>query len=433
MITESQTSRSNRNYDVVVVGAGSAGVAAACSASKAGAKTLLIERYAFAGGAATAASVLAYCGLYTSGEAPMAVVGGVAAEILDNVESLGIPAMPIRLKTTGNWIVPLNPEAMKLALDRTIAAAGVTVLYHAVVSGVEVVDGRVASIEVSGHFGNIRIAAGAVVDASGEGNVCFLADRSLGHQNANVQPASFPLRIGGIPPEWGLDRSLFRAAAERFNMSKPPIVARENGGVQLRVPGSSEIWWMALDLEANPCDGERFSLAEMTSRECGWRLVECLRQTNAILKDCYLASTGPQIGIRESRRPKTIGRVTAHDILEAKIPSDTVAFGGWPMEIHHAPGVQEYIPVGGQGYFGIPFDAIRTPIANLLVAGRLIGADREAYGSVRVMGTAFATGQAAGVAAAISLSRSGEVDVGELRGRLSKQGALPVLNAGRVA
>ncbi|MHC2303428.1 FAD-dependent oxidoreductase [Rhizobium mongolense] len=433
MINEPRIRRPDQNYDVVVIGAGSAGVAAACSASRAGAKTLLIERYAFSGGAATAASVLAYCGLYTSGEVPLPVVGGVAAEILDHFGGLGIPATPLRLKTTGNWIVPLNPEALKLALDRTLADAGVTVLYHAVVSGVDVVEGRVASIDVSGHFGNIRIAAGAFVDASGEGNVCFLADRSLGHQDANVQPASFPLRIGGIPAKWPLDRSVFRDATERFNMSKPPIIARENGGVQLRVPGSSEIWWMALDLETNPCDGETFSLAEITSRECGWRLVECLRQTKAIFKDCYLASTGPQIGIRESRRPKTLGRVTAHDILDAKIPSDTVAFGGWPMEIHHAPGVQEYIPVGGQGYFGIPFDSIRTPIENLLVAGRLIGADREAYGSVRVMGTAFATGQAAGVAAAILLSRSGEVDVDELRERLSQQGALPVLNAGHVA
>ncbi|MGY5795011.1 FAD-dependent oxidoreductase len=418
-------SRYDLNYDVVVVGAGSAGIAAAASASRAGSKTLLIERYGFAGGAATTSSVLAYCGLYANSEEARPVVAGIATEILDELRKLSVPANPVRLKTTGNWIVPLNPEALKIALDRSVMNAGVAVFFHTVVSGVEVFEGRVRSVDVSGHFGRIRIAAHAFVDASGEGDLCFSADRGLFAPQTKVQPASFPIRLGGVRSDWALDRSLFKTAIAKYNAASPAIAARENGGVQLRIPGSCEIWWMALDLETDPCDVGDFSLAEMKSRECGWHLVECLKETDSTtFKDCYVASTGPQIGIRESRRPRTLAKVAARDILEAFVPDDTVALGGWPMEIHHAPGVQEYIPVGGAGYFGIPIGAIRTPIENLLVAGRLTGADDQAYGSIRVMGTAFATGQAAGVAAAMLRPETTNIDFANLRMQLASQGAL---------
>jgi len=95
------------------------------------------------------------------------------------------------------------------------------------------------------------------------------------------------------------------------------------------------------------------------------------------------------------------------------------------MEIHHAPGVQEYIPVGGEGVFGIPLGALRVAgIANLLVAGRLIGADSRAFGSIRVMGTAFATGQAAGVYAAHIASSAADIRFQDITRSLSAQGAI---------
>ncbi|TGS85180.1 FAD-dependent oxidoreductase, partial [Mesorhizobium sp. M3A.F.Ca.ET.174.01.1.1] len=330
---DGSTTISELEFDVVVVGGGSAGVAAAASASRAGARTILIERYGFAGGAATTSSVLAYCGLYANTEEPCPVVGGVAMEVLSELGKLGLPVAPVRLRATGNWIVPLNPEAVKVALDRTLINAGVMVYYHSFVTGAEMANRRLNAVEVCGHFGKLRISATAFVDASGEGDLCFFVDRNAFSENANIQPASYPLRIGGVSADWALDRSLFKAATQTYNASNPELRARENGGVVLRVPGASDLWWMALDLETNPCDGLHFSLAEVASRECAWRLVECLKGANPILGDCYLASSGPQIGVRESRHPQTIVKVKARDIIDAAMPTDTIALGGWPMEI----------------------------------------------------------------------------------------------------
>jgi hypothetical protein len=154
--------------------------------------------------------------------------------------------------------------------------------------------------------------------------------------------------------------------------------------------------------------------------------VAALRGAGPPFDAAYVASTGPQIGVRESRRPATVRRIRGDEIAAGSVPDDTVALGGWPMELHHAPGVQEYIPVGGDGVFGIPMASLRVAdLANLLVAGRLIGADSRAFGSIRVMGTAFATGHAAGVhAALVASSSTTTVRVQDVRRCLAAQGAI---------
>jgi hypothetical protein len=118
---------SELEYDVVVLGAGAAGVAAAAGAAATGARTLLVERYGFAGGAATSSSVLAYCGLFANREDLVPVVGGVASSVISELQRNGLPSAPQRVYTTGNWIITLNPEALKVALDRVLVNAGVCV------------------------------------------------------------------------------------------------------------------------------------------------------------------------------------------------------------------------------------------------------------------------------------------------------------------
>ena len=411
-------------YDVVVIGAGSAGVGAAVGAAKAGARTLVVERYGFAGGAATTSSVLAYCGLYANRPNAFAVVGGVAGAVLNELQSMGVAADPLRLKRTGNWIVPLNPEALKVALDRILLEAGSSVLFHCAVSAAFRDEAGVTSIEVTGHFGSRRIRAKAFVDASGDADLCAFAGLRFVSPD-HVQPASFPLRIGGFGTERPVNRVAFQAAAIRYNAAAPALVARADGGVVIEVPNSPELWWMALDFPADPCDEMDFSRKEIVAREAAWRLVEDLRSSDPACAHVYLVSSGPQIGVRESRHPLTCTSVSERDVVTGAVPDDTVALGGWPIEIHHAPGRQEYVAVGGAGYFGIPLSALRVPEAdNVFVAGRLAGADRRAYGSTRVMGTAFATGQAAGVGAAVMADIGGAAEVQEVQHRLLSQGAL---------
>lgn len=411
--------------DVAILGAGSAGVAAAIGASAAGARTILIERYGFAGGAATTSSVLAYCGLFANTTLARRVVGGAAAEVLSALESLGVDVAPRQIKSTGNWIIPLNPEALKVAMDRAAVRSGIQILYRASLCDVVMADGTTRSIDICGDFGVARINARAFIDASGDGNLWNLAgDRRLSGSHKS-QPASLPIRVGGIQTGWQERRSAFQAASDIYNAQDPQIRARGNGGVVLEIPGSSEIWWMTLDLEADPTDAIGFGQKEIAAREAAWRLVCALKSTGPAFRNAYVASTGPQIGVRESRRPATVRRILAEEIVAGAIPEDTIALGGWPMEIHHAPGVQEYIRVGGDGFFGIPLDALRVAgVANLLVAGRLIGADSQAFGSIRVMGTAFATGQAAGVYAAHIASSVADIRFRDITRSLSAQGAI---------
>lgn len=411
--------------DVAILGAGSAGVAGAIGASRAGARTILIERYGFAGGAATTSSVLAYCGLFANTTQARQVVGGAAAEVLSSLQSLGMDVSPRRLKSTGNWIIPLNPEALKVALDQVAARTGIQILYRTALCDVATVDGAIRSIDICGDFGLARISARAFIDASGDGNLWHLAgDRTLAGPH-RPQPASFPIRVGGVAAGWQDHRSAFQAASQSYNAQDPLIRARGNGGVVLDIPDSSEIWWMTLDLEADPTDAVGFGQKEIAARDAAWRLVSALKRAGPAFHNAHVASTGPQIGVRESRRPTTVRQIMAEEIIAGAMPEDTIALGGWPMEIHHAPGVQEYIPVGGEGFFGIPLDALRVAgLANLLVAGRLIGADSRAFGSIRVMGTAFATGQAAGVYAAHIASSAADIGFREITRSLSAQGAI---------
>jgi FAD dependent oxidoreductase len=95
------------------------------------------------------------------------------------------------------------------------------------------------------------------------------------------------------------------------------------------------------------------------------------------------------------------------------------------MEVHEAPGQATFMPIGGQGFFDIPYAAIQAEgIGNLRLAGRVMGADREAYGSTRVMGTAFVSGQAAGVSAALQAARGAGPVATDVRARLLAQGAI---------
>jgi hypothetical protein len=112
-------------------------------------------------------------------------------------------------------------------------------------------------------------------------------------------------------------------------------------------------------------------------------------------------NTGPQIGIREAWRPEAQYGLKREDLAIGRKFDSGIARAAWPMEDHSKPGKPSYQPIGGEGYGLIPLKSLSTKIPNLWLAGRTIGADAAAYGSIRVMGTSFATGQAAGVAAAL--------------------------------
>lgn len=415
-------------YDVVVVGGGSAGVAAAVGAARTGARTLLVERYGFLGGAATHSAVLAYCGLFAQGgDVPRGIVGGVADSLLANMRTLGIDTSA-RRSYSGNWVVPLNNEAVKIGLDMAVAEAGVELRLHTRLIAAAAAQGRAHSIIVADHLGAREILAGALVDASGDCNLAYAcgAEGAAGREAGKpTTPGSYPIRVGGVPPHVPIDKAALAAAVASAQPNLGRASLRKGGGIMTRLPGTDDLWWLVIDVVTDGLSGRDMSIGEMDGRRLAWQAVAALRNVAPGFERANVAGTGPQIGIRETRHVTTREPVLEVDAAAGRLRNDGVGCAGWPMEIHHGPGQTEYRSIGGYGYFHVPLGSLRAEaLDNLWLGGRTIGADPAAYASVRVMGTAFATGHASGVGAAIQVDKGGEPDAETVRKELLRQGAI---------
>ncbi len=413
-------------FDVVVIGGGAGGCAAAWGAARLGRRTLLVERYGFLGGAATAANVLAYCGFYPRRDEPELMVGGAGAELLERLDGLGITTAP-RQAPSGNWIVPIDGEAVKLALDEQMAEAGVTVWLHASLTAIAREGSRLTRLTITDPSGPIEVEAAAVVDASGDAALAALAGlASLPADGHPLQAASACVRLGGVGPDLArLKAGLAEAvAATAAGLTSANVSLREGGGFVSRIGTMPSVWWMGIDLRTDGLTAADLSAAERAGRKAAWAVIAHLRAQHPDFADIAILTTGPQIGIRETRRPVAVDPVTAADTRDGTRRADGVGRACWPVEIHERPGRATFIDIGGEGFFDLPIGALRLKGAdNVWLAGRAMGSDRIAYGSIRVMGTAFASGHAAGSGAALQGSGTAP-DPEALRRALVAQNAI---------
>jgi hypothetical protein len=390
-------------YDVVVCGGGAAGVAAAIGAARCGARVALLEQAPFLGGAATRSGVLTYCGFWTQSDPPLRAVGGVGADVLGALDRLGGMSGPMRTGSTNVVIALIEPEAVKLALDRLCAAAGVDVILHGRLASVESDPGLVRSAHALDHDGTFCLDAAAFVDASGEADLAHFAGAATryGDAHGRVQNGTLAMRIGGVPRDADISRTEWARAVRDAKSRGAENMTKEHGLVA-RLPHSGEIIAFLADETYDARDARSTSAAERRAREQAWSYVEAIRALPGHER-AYLIATGPAIGTRESRHVLARTQLQSADVLDARIGDDTVALGAWPVELHTGPGHPNvWKRLRGDGAYGIPLDTLFSAThRNLLAAGRVLDADADAFASVRVMGTAFATGQAAGVAAAL--------------------------------
>ena len=408
-------------YDVAVVGGGSAGVAAAIAAARTGARTVLIERASCLGGASTIRGVITYCGLYTLGETPRQAVRGVAEEVLDGLRALGAVTGPQRHR--GVFVV-FDPEGVKRVLDRLCQEAGVEVLLHAFVTGATRRDERVTEIAYHDHGGSHAIAARAFVDASGEGDLAALAGAATRYGNDGaVNLGTLGTRFGGIPKEVTITADQLRAAVQAARAAGKGPFSKDRS-VITRLPLSGDAVCYVASEDYDPRDTRSMSAAERGGRAQAWAYLDVIRSLPGCEK-AYLASTGPDFGTRESRHIDAVRQLTWQDVVDVRKAADSIALGAWGVEWHDRKTFEStFIYPPDKGVYEIPLGClISVDTPNLFAAGRVVDADEKAGASVRVMGTAFATGQAAGIAAA-TFAQTGKADVQAVRRVLIEQGAL---------
>jgi len=408
--------------EVAVVGGGSAGVAAALAAAGCGRDVVLLEDAGYLGGTATIAGVQSYCGFYTSGDAPQQIVAGMGQRVLDRLCQLGHPVTPLA-QSSGNWIIVLDPERLKLALDELVGEAGIRTLLHGRVIGVERRGGRIQTLVCSDVEGVFRVQANAIVDATGNANLAALV--APGQVRPRRQAATLTARISGIDPACALTRDALQPALADYQQRTGTALARANGGYFVRLPWSSDCWAMLVDIEIEDATSQSLSQAEMRARGIAHAYLASLRRCVPGFADARIEVTGPRLGIRSTRSVRSQREVTIDDVLGARRHADAIARSGWPCELHPRPGITEYRPIPGEGWFHVPYGAL-IPLQgdNLWLAGSSIGADDTAFGSVRVMGCAFATGHAAGVAAALACTQGARPEAEAVRARLLQQGAI---------
>ena len=414
----------NMQYEVVVVGGGAAGVAAAVGAAQAGAKTILLERNPYLGGEGVHAGINSFGGFYTRGENPILVTGGVGALLRKELVRLGHPDTTV-LSRGGNHMLTFDPEYMKLALDNLIQKSGAEYLYHCYVMGVKADHGRIIALECMDDEGRFWIEGENFVDASGESvisHICRL-EVLIGDGEGKRQVATLAMRLSGVSPDIEITRASLEKAIKQGKEAGIPYLSKERGGIMRR--GRSSVAVLLLASYAHQdLSCKTLTEAEVLTRRQARSYVEALQRFHPGMEHICLIGTGPNIGIREGRRTRGEKLLTGEDVWNLKKFPDGVARCGWSPEIHTSTQVLDtYEKLPDYGWFHIPVGALKAKeIQNLWCGGRTISTDSIAYGAVRVMGCGFATGHAAGVAAAIS--KGGIYNTGKIQQELLRQGAI---------
>jgi len=400
--------------DVVILGGGPAGIAAATAAARAGASTLLVERYGFLGGMGTAAGVTNFCGLFANVHGDIRrVVHGVADELLERIDALDGLNEPHLIfgKTRAQ---AYDMAAYKCAADDMLLGAGAKLLFHALAAGASMAnDARIDALLVETKSGRGAIRGRMFIDASGDGDLAAWAGAPFekGNADGHLLYPTLMFRINNVDPA--------KAATAMHDIPRLMHEAQASGdfafprlGAIVRPMKNPTEWRANITQIKNAAgqamdgtDAAQFSAGEIEGRRQIRDYITFLKARVPGFEKSYVLDIAAQVGIRETRRVMGSYALSGDDVINCADFSDAIGVNGWPLERHVAGDVTwSWQPAGSRGYNQLPYRMIvPRRIENLLVAGRCASMTQEGQSAARVSGACFVMGEAAGLAAAMSI------------------------------
>ena len=424
--------------EVVVVGAGPAGIAAALASARRGAKTILVERYGFIGG--NLSMWLPLLGFHDIKGNKL--IEGIAEEIVDRLRQIDGAIGPILCPLQCSYVI-IDVEKLKSMCFELLKEAGVRILLHSVATGTLTEEGTVKRITIQTKQGIQEIEGKVFIDASGDGDIAAAAGATFKkgrEEDGGLQPPTLMFRMGGVDTD-KVRRVITDPSSHHETMIPPShfsknkyyifvgfrdliAKAKKEGALPadhpmnvvlfITLPRRGEVAVnMAKVTGIDATKAEDLTRCEIEAREQVPILVDFFRDYVPGFESAYLMDTAHEVGLRETRRIMGDYILGHEDVVEGKRPPDTIALGGYMVDVHPPEGGDVDVHYPKRGY-GIPYRCLLPKdLERLLVAGRCISATHKALGSTRVMVICMAIGEAAGAAAALAVK--GDVTPREIK------------------
>lgn len=438
-----------KEYDVVIVGGGTSGAVAAVSCGRQGLDTLIVEQYGALGGSQTLAMVSPVMPSRVPNDA---ICSAIHSEIVNRMVNDGqaTPSGP----DNGSWF---NPVMLQIVLEQMVAEAGCKVLYHTVLIDAIKEENNIKAVIVHNKSGLRAIRAKRFIDCSGDADLAYLADVptdsgdanhvnqaiSLRFEMSNVDVEKFGRHLKDCGQIAECEVPMVSTDCSHAPKFKEFILQKHAEGMltdldvshfqMFSIPGRPHdvnFNCPELGTQVNVIDAEFMSQKQMEGKIGVLRISNFVKKYVPGFENAYLCAIAPMLGIRESRRIQAVYQFTYEDVFGYRKFADGIATSNYPLDVHGNKGHMRatYIDVGeAERYYEIPYRSL-VPIAvnNLIVAGRCIGVDFYAQSTIRVQHTCRAMGEAAGIAAYLSLQKGvsfADLDGSEVRNIMIERGA----------